>query len=69
MTNERRHFSHPSQVSELATEMKSYAKSLPGSVFAVDRRVDTAAPSDPIGELRGALGAVLGGERSVGGQV
>jgi len=69
VTNERRHFSHPSQVSELATEMKSYAKSLPGSVFAVDRRVDTAAPSDPIGELRGELGAVLGGERSVRGQV
>ncbi len=40
VTNERRHFSHPSQVSELATEMKSYAKSMPGSVFAVDRRTD-----------------------------
>jgi hypothetical protein len=25
-------------VSELATEMKSYAKTLPGSVFVVDRR-------------------------------
>lgn len=41
VTNERRHFSHPSQVSELATEMKSYAKSLTGSVFSVDRRGDT----------------------------
>jgi diguanylate cyclase (GGDEF)-like protein len=43
VTNERRKFSHPSQVSELATEMKSYAKSLPGSVFTIDRRGDVAA--------------------------
>jgi PleD family two-component response regulator len=42
VTNERRHFSHPGQVSELATEMKSYAKTLPGSVFVVDRRQDPA---------------------------
>jgi GGDEF domain-containing protein len=40
VTNERRHFTHPGQVSELATEMKSYAKTLPGSVFVVDRRHD-----------------------------
>jgi predicted Zn finger-like uncharacterized protein len=33
-----RRFAHPAQVSELATEMKSYAKTLPGSVFVVDRR-------------------------------
>jgi hypothetical protein len=38
VTNERRRFTHPAQVSELATEMKSYAKTLPGSVFVVDRR-------------------------------
>jgi len=38
VTNERRHFTTASQVSELATEMKGYAKTLPGSVFAVDRR-------------------------------
>lgn len=42
VTNERRHFTHPGQVSELATEMKSYAKTLPGSVFVVDRRQDPA---------------------------
>lgn len=41
VTNERRHFSHAAQVSELATEMKSYAKTLPGSVFSIDRRQDT----------------------------
>ncbi len=40
VTNERRHFTHPAQVSELATEMKSYAKTLPGSVFVLDRRQD-----------------------------
>jgi GGDEF domain-containing protein len=38
VTNRHRQFSHPAQVSELATEMKSYAKTLPGSVFVVDRR-------------------------------
>ena len=38
VTNERRTFTHAAQVSELATEMKSYAKTLPGSVFSVDRR-------------------------------
>ena len=44
VTNERRRFSHPAQVSELATEMKSYAKTLPGSVFVFDRRRDAEAP-------------------------
>jgi GGDEF domain-containing protein len=38
VTNRHRGFTHPAQVSELATEMKSYAKTLPGSVFVVDRR-------------------------------
>ncbi|MFZ5624286.1 MAG: diguanylate cyclase, partial [Gemmatimonadota bacterium] len=38
VTNRNRTFSHPAQVSELATEMKSYAKTLPGSLFVVDRR-------------------------------
>lgn len=40
VTNEKRRFTHAAQVSELATEMKSYAKTLPGSVFSVDRRQD-----------------------------
>ena len=43
VTNERRHFAHAAQVSELATEMKSYAKTLPGSVFSIDRRQDPVA--------------------------
>lgn len=42
VTNERRTFAHAAQVSELATEMKSYAKTLPGSVWVVDRRHDSA---------------------------
>ena len=46
VTNEHRHFEHPAQVSELATEMKSYAKTLPGSVFVVDRRRDSAREDD-----------------------
>ncbi len=41
VTNRHRRFAHPAQVSELATEMKSYAKTLPGSVFVVDRRQGT----------------------------
>ena len=43
VTNKHRKFTHPAQLSELATEMKSYAKTLPGSVFVVDRR----QPSEP----------------------
>ena len=38
VTNERRALSHTAEISELATEMKSYAKSFPGSLFVVDRR-------------------------------
>jgi GGDEF domain-containing protein len=48
VTNERRTFSHPAQVSELATEMKSYAKTLNGSVYVVDRRQDPILGS-PVG--------------------
>lgn len=44
VTNERRTFTHAGQVSELATEMKSYAKTLPGSVYTIDRRGDMPSP-------------------------
>lgn len=51
VTNERRHFTSPAQVSELATEMKGYAKTLAGSVYTVDRRTDApvtnGAPTPP----------------------
>ena len=40
VTNERRVFHSAAQVSGLATEMKSYAKTLPGSVYTIDRRND-----------------------------
>ena len=57
VTNERRHFTHAAQVSELATEMKSYAKTLPGSVFSIDRRTD-ASPTEA--ELQVARTGALG---------
>ena len=40
VTNERRSFTDPHTVSALATEMKTYAKTLAGSVYAIDRRTD-----------------------------
>ena len=51
-TNERRRFESPAEVSRLASEMKSYAKTLPGSVFAVDRRgADTGPSTAPFAEI------------------
>ena len=44
VTNEHRRFTHTARVSELATEMKTFAKKLPGSVYAVDRRSDAQGP-------------------------
>jgi diguanylate cyclase (GGDEF)-like protein len=62
VTNDRRHFTHAAQVSELATEMKSYAKTLPGSVYSVDRRTD----SQPSGveKISSAPSAVPVGEKA-----
>lgn len=40
VTNERRRFTHPGQVSRLASEMKTYAKAQTGSLYAIDRRAD-----------------------------
>jgi GGDEF domain-containing protein len=40
VTNEHRRFTHTARVSELATEMKTFAKKMSGSVYAVDRRSD-----------------------------
>jgi GGDEF domain-containing protein len=45
VTNENREFTHTAQVSELATEMKSYAKTLSGSLYVVDRRTGQPFPS------------------------
>lgn len=43
VTNQFQTFEHTGQISELAAEMKSYAKSLPGSVYVVDRRHQSPA--------------------------
>ncbi|PYP41336.1 MAG: diguanylate cyclase response regulator [Gemmatimonadetes bacterium] len=50
VTNQHRRFLHPAQVSELATEMKSYAKTQAGSVFVVDRRHDREGEEQGSGE-------------------
>ncbi|HXG70508.1 MAG TPA: diguanylate cyclase [Gemmatimonadaceae bacterium] len=53
VTNLRRSLSSARQASQLATEMKTYAKSLPGSVYTVDRRSDErVTPNEPIPALR-----------------
>jgi GGDEF domain-containing protein len=65
VTNERRTFTHAAQVSELATEMKSYAKTLPGSVFSVDRRTDTPRESEAVGGARTSA-SIAAGRRSGG---
>ena len=41
VTNQFQVFEHTGQISELAAEMKTYAKSLPGSKYVVDRRHQT----------------------------
>ena len=38
VTNQLQGFEHTGQISELAAEMKTYAKTLPGSLYVVDRR-------------------------------
>jgi diguanylate cyclase (GGDEF)-like protein len=38
VTNEQKELTHPAEISELATEMKTYAKTFPGSIYVVDRR-------------------------------
>ncbi|MEZ4414600.1 MAG: diguanylate cyclase [Gemmatimonadota bacterium] len=44
VTNQFRRFTHTAEVSSLAGEMKTYAKSLPGSVYVVDRRQSVVGP-------------------------
>lgn len=58
VTNQFLAFSHTAQISELAAEMKSYAKSLPGSVYVVDRR--HAAPEPVARESRAPMQAAAG---------
>jgi len=62
VTNEHRRLTHYARVSELATEMKTYAKTLPGSVFAIDRRRDEPDAVSRDGDDR-RIGVVQLGER------
>jgi GGDEF domain-containing protein len=50
VTNAQRTFKEPRQVSLLATEMKTYAKTLSGSVYSVDRRTDDRLPNFVLGK-------------------
>jgi len=45
VTNQYRRFTHTAEISSLAGEMKTYAKSLPGSVYVVDRRQSIIDPA------------------------
>ena len=56
VTNDRRALVNPAQISELATEMKSYAKTFSGSIYVVDRRRDGVtetgdAPRVPVAQV------------------
>jgi GGDEF domain-containing protein len=52
VTNLRRTLTSARQASQLATEMKTYAKSLPGSVYTVDRRSDERATPQELPAIR-----------------
>ena len=60
VTNERHAFTHAAQISAVATEMKGYAKTLPGSVFSIDRRTDAVA--DAAGPAHPSVAATAGKE-------
>ncbi|MEX2571416.1 MAG: diguanylate cyclase [Gemmatimonadota bacterium] len=45
VTNAQRELTHTAEISELATEMKTYAKTFPGSLYVVDRRTGPNPPS------------------------
>ena len=68
VTNERRQFTQAAHMSELATEMKSYAKTLTGSVYTVDRRQDAVA-EPPLVVRHGirTSGSTAGGGTGIGG--
>jgi diguanylate cyclase (GGDEF)-like protein len=68
VTNQRRKFLHAAHVSELATEMKSYAKTLPGSLYTVDRRredVLEATGGTPTPSALSAVPSPAAGSRDV----
>ncbi|HYJ80876.1 MAG TPA: GGDEF domain-containing protein [Longimicrobiaceae bacterium] len=64
VTNEHRRFVHTAQISELATEMKAYAKTFTGSIYVVDRRSDRHPSEGPdgAGDAAAAVAPAAGGE-------
>ncbi|HEU4456185.1 MAG TPA: diguanylate cyclase [Longimicrobium sp.] len=60
VTNEHRSFVHTAQISELATEMKAYAKTFAGSIYVVDRRSDPA-PAEEVPAASGFAAVVAPG--------
>ncbi len=50
VTNAQRTFKEARQVSRLATEMKTYAKTLSGSVYSIDRRTDDRPAGFDVGK-------------------
>jgi GGDEF domain-containing protein len=50
VTNAQRTFKEARQVSRLATEMKTYAKTQSGSLYAIDRRTDDRPPPFATGQ-------------------
>jgi diguanylate cyclase (GGDEF)-like protein len=50
VTNEHRDLGHTAEISELATEMKTYAKTFAGSNYVVDRRTGTRPAAVEIAE-------------------
>ncbi|MDH3271956.1 MAG: diguanylate cyclase [Gemmatimonadota bacterium] len=61
VTNQFQQFEHTGQISELAAEMKTYAKSLPGSKYVVDRRHQSPALPTASAEDEEKLAAVDAG--------
>jgi len=57
VTNHFQEFEHTGQISELAAEMKGYAKSLPGSKYVVDRRHQSPALPTASAEEEATLAA------------
>jgi GGDEF domain-containing protein len=70
VTNQSQRFIHTAQVSELAAEMKSYAKTLPGSKYVVDRRhglpLGVGAAGSSVSAAREAANPVGEDERPMG---
>ncbi|NIY11315.1 MAG: hypothetical protein GWN02_24940, partial [Gemmatimonadetes bacterium] len=65
VTNQFQEFEHTGQISELAAEMKGYAKSLPGSKYVVDRRHQSPTlPTASAEDEAKLVAAEKGGQRA-----